>query len=283
MLLRLKFGPPSVSMTTVRILSASYGPCTDDATHLVGCLPSYDNAGAILQLAKARDVLPFVRILLLVAARDFEMQQDEYDFGVAENCEPMTSRHTSFESSSSHRHAKEGNTVSLLWGDVKVPKNVNTLTLLEAGQSMNTIFGDPCVGATKKLSLNYIFIDETRHPFEGELSTCHFSEHESVILRRFIGHTHERDQPLETDIDSIKNDWPLDVQLMQGRDSSTPMELKRARSISSSSKKTIFNQSEHPKRTNFQPNRPLKTEQFSTNQSTQNRALRMLQTNLSVL
>ena len=160
---------------TIKIISASYGPCEFNAL---------DDSDAS-SLPYTRDCTPFLLDLLEAARRR------ERKTGLAEEV-------------SSHQDRDRCNAAVRLSPTVngKIENFVYLLQGVESDErehvSMNAVFGDPCPGKTKRLQVKYTVtencIRKEASPLSAlphtltEIHRVTFAEHETVKLRRRLTH-----------------------------------------------------------------------------------------------
>ena len=151
----------------IKIVSAEYGPC-EGIRLLNGELVNDES----VRIPVTRDVAPFLRALL-IARQQGHQQEERRHHSKFENDESVVRVLPPLESSS----------------ETAEP---NYIHLLGTGSmnSMNTIFGDPCPGSSKRLDLHYILTEaSTEDDFhtraaKTEVHRVRFAEHDKVVLRR---------------------------------------------------------------------------------------------------
>jgi hypothetical protein len=154
---------------TIKIVSATYGPC-EGVRLQTGELSNDETASIPI----CRDVAHFLRALLLASRMREEEHRMEEQEDIDDNDE---------EDSSAFPHI------------VRVHPTVGGVTksfiyLLGRGKSMNAVFGDPCPGTSKRLSVHYVVTEAMNddnaksRAAKTEVHHVSFSEHERVVLRR---------------------------------------------------------------------------------------------------
>jgi hypothetical protein len=159
----------------IKIVSASYGPC-EGLRLSTGEWSSDDSASIPI----TRDVGPFLRALLIAArTREEQVEQDvdkhrrdTHNYSVEGNERSASSKID--ESTSIPQIVRFKPTV----GGVTKP----FIFLLGNGGklAMNAVFGDPCPGTSKRLTVHYVVSEKS----VTEIYHTSFAEHEKVILRR---------------------------------------------------------------------------------------------------
>jgi hypothetical protein len=165
----------------VSVIAAAYGPC-EGLRLETGELTSDDAA----RIPLTRDVTPFVRALLIAAS---QREQRRTTVGRRDDADQKETTPTVIgtnESSLPHVGIElpDGGLF-----DNKTPRTF--IHLLGAGKSMNSIFGDPCPGTSKRLNIHYLVTEQASTPEKGKAATkseTHFKSfpehHERVELRR---------------------------------------------------------------------------------------------------
>lgn len=183
--------------SVIRILSASYGP-SDKRMLINGETVSSDFS----RTPYTRDVLPFMKALLSVKTggiKNDSMMNSGFGQGIT-YADTMTNLHQSLDPS-----CRKTRVSAKIQGDGFIERNQNTVTLIE-GKSMNAIFGDPCPGTTKKLTITYIFYDEGHSLQKSEICRSTFVEHENVILTRYVKSLEDKQQSDQMDNDVYANE-----------------------------------------------------------------------------
>ena len=192
-----KFGRHNGATTTaaaaatvvVKIVSATYGPAQGRML-LTGQL-SNSNASRV---PYTRDVTPFVKALLV--AREIQASSS---LDSPYETEEGSSHNNSYCSSSDllalyddHHEIRTDPPPPQDLVRIVAGQKRNLVHLMD-GKSMNAIFGDPCPGTSKQLSVHYIIFDSmgdaSIHGNRKKSSEVHrstFAEHEPVILRRRV-------------------------------------------------------------------------------------------------
>jgi hypothetical protein len=156
----------------VKVVSARYGPCEG----------GYSSTDII---TRTRDVTPFIRALLI------RKQNEEKDYSRA-NLHVKPSCHAN--SMTTRNEQQDGNNPAAQT-EVRLNALSSTgmlrreITVLEHA-SMNSVFGDPCSGISKRLHIHYIIAESSLNgkisPASVQAHHMSFAEHEQVVLRRRI-------------------------------------------------------------------------------------------------
>ena len=146
------------SETVLKIVSASYGP--SEGHRLSTGELSSDEVNSI---PFTRDVAPFLKALLVL--RKSHDERDYVDVG--------------------QNGVDSGDESSDL---VRITGRKRNVIPLMGGRRMNTIFGDPCPGTSKRLRIHYVSyesIDDgtSRASSASEVHRVTFAEHDHVVLR----------------------------------------------------------------------------------------------------
>jgi hypothetical protein len=148
-------------MTVIKIISATYGP-SEGHRLLTGALCN-DEA---ICIPFTRDVTPFLNALLAL-----KKQQHE-------------------QSEQTEEASNEIDTDDEFSDLVQIMGRKRSLIPLVGGRKMNTIFGDPCPGTSKRLKIHYVTCEscgvddgETRASSASEVHRISFAEHDRVVLR----------------------------------------------------------------------------------------------------
>ena len=146
------------SETVLKIVSATYGP--SEGHRLSTGELSSDEA---TRIPFTRDVAPFLKALLVL--RKSYDERDYVDVG--------------------HNGSDSGDENSDL---VRITGRKRNVIPLIGGRKMNTIFGDPCPGTSKRLRIHYVAyesIDDgtTCASSASEVHRVAFAEHDHVVLR----------------------------------------------------------------------------------------------------
>eukprot|EP00980_Cylindrotheca_fusiformis_P027880 scaffold22562_cov153-Cylindrotheca_fusiformis.AAC.2 len=154
------------SCCRIQIVSASYGPC-EGLRLSTGEWSSDDSASIPI----TRDVGQQMRALL-VAARRREEKDEEISLSAAN---ASTDEKSPQEVVRFQTSGKSGSVVTRPF----------IFVLGNGGKfGMNAIFGDPCPGTSKKLTVHYIISVNS----SCEVHHTNFAEHENVVLRRRLLH-----------------------------------------------------------------------------------------------
>ena len=179
--------------SVIRILSATYGP-SDKRMLINGETVSSDFS----RTPYTRDVLPFMKSLLSVKTGIYDdgstNNDDCYRRG-DDTCSSETMAYANNTNQSSLEPSSRRTRVSSskIQGDGFIERNQNSVILIE-GKSMNAIFGDPCPGTTKKLTITYIFYDQGSYLRKSEICRSTFVEHENIILTRYVKSLEDQQQ-----------------------------------------------------------------------------------------
>ena len=152
--------------TRLNILSATYGPA-EGRRLLDGQLVDYEKKET--HVPYTRDVLPFLRTLMSLSGIDDEFQEEHgYHEGI-DGCDypGNTIRRAENHSQEHHDHSL---TVSESPHIIRSEGNINAFSLME-GRPMNSVFGDPCPGSTKLLTVVYLFRDYFHDDTELQAAT----------------------------------------------------------------------------------------------------------------
>jgi hypothetical protein len=202
---------PATTEIIIKIVSAEYGPCEGNRL-LTGEL-AYDES---VTIPVTRDVAPFLRALLLAG-----QQQESKSL----QRRPRPQQAPQFSSAAATAGTNKGTDTSLdkmgvdttttTLGTNGIPNHdhhdsirvvppsgqggaagaSSFIYLLNAAgspssSSMNTVFGDPCPGTSKRLHVHYIVTeassddDAKTRAAKTEVHHVSFAEHEMVVLRR---------------------------------------------------------------------------------------------------
>ena len=154
---------------TIKIVSAEYGPC-EGIRLLNGELVNDDS----VRIPVTRDVTPFLRALLIAGQQRHLEQRHHDDNDDVDHNSP---------------HIVQVQPPSAYGGTAAAS---NFIYLLGTGSmnSMNSIFGDPCPGSSKRLDVHYV-VTEASHDDDiqtraakTEVHRVSFAEHDKVVLRR---------------------------------------------------------------------------------------------------
>lgn len=146
------------SETVLKIVSATYGP--SEGHRLSTGELSSDEANCI---PFTRDVAPFLKALLVL-----RKSHDERDF--------VDVGHNGVDSDDENSDL------------VRITGRKRNVIPLMGGRRMNTIFGDPCPGTSKRLRIHFVAYESihdgtTRASSASEVHRVTFAEHDHVVLR----------------------------------------------------------------------------------------------------
>lgn len=155
----------------VKVIAADYGPCeTSGEDDLV------DSHDARARIPLTRDVTPFVRALLIAASYREQVKIGAVN-GESNPLESVVDNISTNENSldenvdddefSTFPSLINGGAAKLEEGEDGssggfIPGKT-FIQLLGAGTSMNSIFGDPCPGTSKRLNIHYLVTESTRN------------------------------------------------------------------------------------------------------------------------
>lgn len=196
--------PPSE--TVLKIVSATYGP-SEGRRLLTGEL-SNDIAACI---PFTRDVAPFLKALLLTRKPQHEQSEDT-----------------------------EIDEENELGGDdmpdlVRISGRKRSAIPLMDGKQMNSIFGDPCPGTSKRLKIHYVTYESyndatSRASFASEVHRESFAENERIVLRPRVAF-YEDDLTLQQAIAATANKFERTRITEESEDNQNIETLKNARKM----------------------------------------------------
>ena len=150
----------------VRIISATYGPSHGRRLAHGEVVPPSESA----RIPYTRDVLPFVRALLIAQQR--QRQQYPNDDGREVDWQDYEEDYDASADGDTKGYNEAPNSYARQYKRRKV---IHEIPLMD-GKSMNMVFGDPCPGTTKRLDITTID--------HGKIYRVSFAEHERVVLKR---------------------------------------------------------------------------------------------------
>lgn len=188
----------SLHTVPIKLVSATYGPC--DGRRLINGERCSTEAARI---PNTRDVLPFLRALLLQAQT---VQQEQTRGACIEDVSEKNSNNVNFLMMENQKqedmnsmisianNSNQSSTSNVTHSSTTELRSRVSVPLIMEGKSMNAVFGDPCPGTTKILRIQYYFDENYDGKEEGhkkkftrkgqELCRATFFEHEEVVLKR---------------------------------------------------------------------------------------------------